>query len=74
MNRTPVESSQLASCGYDPKNQTLEIEFKAHKGANSTYEYYGVPAATYAALMGAESKGRYFKQNIRGAYQYKKLS
>lgn len=29
MVRTPVASSALASVGYDPSTQTLEVEFRS---------------------------------------------
>jgi len=39
MKRQPVESSNLASVGYDAARQILEIEFN-HGGI---YQYYDVP-------------------------------
>lgn len=32
------------------------------------YDYFDVPEQVYVGLMRAESKGRYFNQNIRGRY------
>lgn len=32
------------------------------------YKYFGVPQPVYDGLLNAESKGRYFSQNIRGIY------
>ena len=39
MNRTPVNSSNLSSVGYDPMSQTLEFAFNS----GGIYQYYNVP-------------------------------
>ncbi|WP_110519542.1 KTSC domain-containing protein [Herpetosiphon llansteffanensis] len=70
MKRTPVDSSNLASVGYDATNQTLEIEFQNR----SIYQYSNVPESVYRELMQADSHGTYFNQNIKGAYLYHKVS
>ena len=70
MRRTPVESSNLASIGYEVETSTLEIEF--HN--SGIYQYSGVPENIYQGLMDAASKGRYFHQNIKNAgYPYSKI-
>jgi len=70
MQRTSVESSGLASVGYDPTSATLEIEFRI----SGVYQYFGVPAETYEGLMGASSKGTYFDQHIKQmGYPYSKV-
>lgn len=70
MERVPVESSHLASVGYDSASSTLEIEFR--KG--SIYQYFGVPEHVHQDLMTAPSKGTYFDRNIKKAgYPYAKV-
>ena len=69
MKRTAVESSNLASVGYDEKTKTLEIQFN-HGGI---YEYYNVEKSVYEELMNAESHGSYFMSMIRGAYNYSRV-
>jgi hypothetical protein len=70
MNRIPVQSSNLASVGYDADNMILEIEF--HHGG--VYQYFNVPPDIHQGLMNAGSKGTYFDQNIKKAgYPYKKV-
>lgn len=64
MRRKPVSSSSVASVGYDPKSQTLEIEFTS----GSVYDYSEVPPEVFQGLMKAPSKGRYFANEIRGQY------
>lgn len=69
MNRIKVNSSNLATVGYDEKNEILEIEFN-HGGV---YQYFDVPIEEYEALMNASSHGSYFHSNIRDVYEYVKL-
>ena len=71
ITRTPVDSSNLASVGYDPKLKVLEVEF--HSGA--VYQYFGVELKIYDQLMYAHSKGQYFNRNIRQQnYKYTRTS
>ena len=71
MERTPVQSSNLASIGYEPDTSTLEIEFVT----GSIYQYFGVPQAVYEELMNASSKGSYFYRQVREAgYSYVKIA
>ena len=70
MEQVPVESSSLASVGYDPANMILEIEF--HRGG--TYQYFNIPVQIHQGLMDASSKGTYLDQNIKKTgYPYKKI-
>lgn len=70
MERVPVQSSNLASVGYDPKTSTLEIEFLN----GNIYQYFGVPSEIHQGLMNAGSKGSYLDQNIKKAgYSYNKV-
>ena len=70
MERFPVESSNLASVGYDPESAVLEIEFKS----GGIYEYSGVPQSVYDDLMNAASKGKYFHRYIKNSgYPYSKI-
>lgn len=69
MKRQSVESSNLASVGYDAENEILEVEFK-HGGV---YQYFDVPQNVYEELMNASSHGVYFSANIRNDYEFRKL-
>lgn len=69
MNRTPVSSSNLASVGYDPQQQILEIAFRN----GSVYQYFNVPLHIYQGLMNAGSHGRYFNNHIKDRYRYRKI-
>jgi len=69
MDRVPVQSSNLASVGYDPQSLTLEIEFIN----GGIYQYFGVPQETYEGLMNAGSKGSYFHNQIKNVYSYSRI-
>lgn len=69
MQRTSVSSSNLSSVGYDAQSATLEVAF--HNGG--VYQYDGVPASTYAALMAASSHGSYLAHHIKGRFRYRKV-
>lgn len=66
MQRQPVESSMLRSAGYDPEREILELEFNNGR----IYRYFGVPHEVLADLMAADSKGRYFLDEIDDLYPY----
>lgn len=68
-NRIPVESSNIASIGFDEATSTLEVEF--HSGA--VYQYFDVPLAVYEGFIEAKSKGQYLAQNIKGYFRYVKV-
>ncbi|WP_227355538.1 KTSC domain-containing protein [Haladaptatus salinisoli] len=67
--RTPVTSSNLASVGYDPSEEALEIEF--HSGG--VYRYRNVPQSVYQELLSAGSHGSYFHENVRDEYDYRRI-
>lgn len=70
MKRLSVESSNLASIGYDAENNILEIEFN-HGGI---YQYFNVPSEVYEELINSASHGKYFAANIKNVYDYVKIS
>ena len=66
MKVTPVESSVLATVGYDEGGELLQLEFRSRE----IYWYFAVPAAVHETLLAARSKGSYFNQAIRGYYRF----
>ena len=69
MHRTPVTSSVIASLGYDPDAKILEVEFRTGR----IYQYFPVPPSVHQALLNAESRGRYFNEQIREHYSYREV-
>lgn len=67
MHRLPVDSSSIDSVGYE--RNVLEVRFRN----GGLYQYLDVPEQAVVALMRAESKGRFFNQEIRGRYPAMKL-
>jgi hypothetical protein len=69
MRVATVESTTLATVGYDEDLKCLHLEFCSR----AVYLYFSVPAAVYEALIEAPSKGRYFNGSIRGRYPYRQI-
>ena len=65
MLRTPVESTAVASLGYDRGSSTLEVEFTS----GSVYQYFDVPEAEYRELLAAESIGEHLNRRIKPRYR-----
>ena len=64
MQRHPVSSTNLASVGYDPSNQTLEVEFNS----GGVYQYFDVPEHVHEELLAAGSVGSYFARSIKNSF------
>jgi hypothetical protein len=60
----------LRAAGYDDATGILRILFVTGR----LYDYLDVPRTDWAALLVADSKGRYFNFHIRGQYRYRRLA
>jgi hypothetical protein len=69
VERQPVSSSNIASVGYDPNSETLEIEF-IHTGI---YQYYNVPQFQFDRMLEANSVGTFFNAEIKNSYPCSKM-
>ena len=69
MERLKVESSNIKSVGYDPQTKELVVEFRG----GQLYLYTGVPSIVYKKFLEAESKGRFFVNNIKPVFLCSKL-
>ena len=69
MDRKSLESSNIASAGYDDQTHTLEIEFR--KGG--IYQYFDVPRPIFDQLVVTESPGSVLHQQIRGVFRYARI-
>ena len=69
MRVATVESTTLATVGYDQAHQLLQLEFRSR----AVYQYFSVPSTVYESLLDAPSKGRYFNETIRGRYPYRQI-
>lgn len=59
----------MLSVGYDKGRRVLEVEV----AGGAVYQYLGVPAREYFALLSADSVGRYYNQRIKPNYDYRKV-
>ena len=66
MKREAVDSSMIASVGYDPDDRILEVEFTS----GTVYQYDDVPPEEFTGLMDSDSKGQYMLSNIIDMYDY----
>ena len=69
MKRVPLESSNLRAIAYLYEEQILEIEFH-HSGV---YQFYRVPVAVFFELLNADSAGRYFNEEVKGHFRFRKI-
>jgi hypothetical protein len=68
MRRVRVDSSSIASIGYESAARALEIEFRE---SGDVYRYLDVPKEEFAAFLAADSKGSYLNQVFKlRNYQY----
>jgi hypothetical protein len=63
-----VDSSAIASVGYDAELRMLEVEFSS----GSVYDYFGVTERLFRSFLDASSKGRFFAQRIRSRFPCEK--
>ncbi len=69
MERTKVNSTNIAAIGYEEETSILEVEFKR----GGVYQYSGVSIGVHSSLINAESKGKFFAEHIRDSYSFEKL-
>jgi hypothetical protein len=62
----PVDSSVVKAAGYRADARQLYVQF--HSG--EIYRYFEFPLPSYEDFLAADSKGRYFSQQIRNRYRY----
>ena len=65
-----VESTLIKEVAYDEATQVLTLVMG---DKNEKYAYKSVPKDIYDGLMAAESKGKYFLENIKGKFEFEKL-
>jgi hypothetical protein len=66
MPQTFFESTALPRVNYDAVSQCLEVEFRDR----TIYRYSGVSAEIHAALLDAESQGKFFNTAIRNRFPF----
>jgi len=66
MDRHRVDSSAIAALGYDPRSQTLEVEFTS----GAVYDYFGVTDRLWSSFLEAPSKGQFFARRVRDRFPF----
>jgi KTSC domain len=65
-----VASSSIAAAGYDCERHALRLCYVG----GGTYDYWGVPANVFRALLDAPSKGQFVNWHIKPRYRYTRLN
>ena len=65
MEREYIESSMIRSIGFDPDTSTLEIEFNS----GAVWQYFDFPESVWYDFRNSESKGKYFRKEIKNQYR-----
>lgn len=66
ITREPVNSSNIASLGYDETTRTMEAEFYGRRNQpNKVFRYHPITPDGYKELFNAESIGSYFNTHIK---------
>jgi len=68
MHRNHVDSSAIASVGYDETSSVLEVEFSS----GVVYDYFKVPERVYRDLLKAPSKGSFVSRRVRDRYPFER--
>jgi len=71
MSWAALESRMLSAAAYDQVKQILYLRFR---DTGQVYRYFDFPAVNYQALLVAESKGRFFRYNIRDHFRFERLA
>lgn len=66
-----VDSSHIAAYGYDAGKQILAVQFKS---TGVVFHYASFPLDQALAFGAAESKGRFYAQQIKGKYTGRRMT
>jgi hypothetical protein len=71
MKWTALESKMLSAAAYDDSKQVLYLRFR---NTGHVYRYFEFTAAANQAFLSADSKGRYFRAQIRDYFRYERMA
>ena len=66
-----LDSKMLSAVAYDDSRQILYLRFR---NTGHVYRYFEFTAANHQAFLSAESKGRFFRSQIRDHFRYERLA
>ena len=64
-----VDSTAIREIDYDARRAKLLVRFES----GERYVYVGVPGEVHRSFLAADSKGRFFQNQIRDRYPYNRL-
>lgn len=64
-------SKMLAATAYDDSKQMLYLRFRS---TGDVYRYFEFSAADHQAFLSAQSKGRFFRSQIRDHFRYERMA
>ena len=65
-----MPSSVIAALKYDTGSSTLRVIYVS----GAVYDYKNVPEEIYNRMKASFSKGAFLNQNIKGKYDYEKIT
>jgi hypothetical protein len=71
MKWAALESKMLSAAAYDDSQQVLYLRFR---NTGQVYRYFEFTAADYRAFLTAESKGRFFRSQIRDHFRCERMA
>ena len=71
MNWTALESKMLSAAAYDNSKQILYLRFR---NTGDVYRYFEFPVASYQTFLRAESRGGFFRSQIRDHFRYERMA
>ena len=66
-----LESKMLSAAAYDDSRQILYLRFR---NTGDVYRYFDFTAADNQAFLSADSRGRFFRSNIRDHFRYERMA
>ena len=66
-----LESKMLSAVAYNSSKQLLYLRFR---NTGDVYRYFHFPPTEYQAFLGAESKGRFFRFQVRDHFRSERLA
>lgn len=66
MEMFPCQSTLIRSYGYEQAKLVMDIQFND----GSVFRYFQVPVEVIVEFVRAPSKGKYFREKIKGAYDF----
>jgi len=68
-NMINLDSSNIASVGYNRQDAVLFVKFRN----GGVYSYSKVPEKIFLEIQRAPSAGKFFFANIKGKFEFKKI-